>query len=469
MKKNIVLSYLEGLQAAHGQTYQKITAYFIPEFVTAIVLYSLPLLIDAFFIACLKSTESYATLGMTNSLLHFIVKVAEGLSVGTIVMTGILNGQKAYQKAGSVLINAFWTTVLVGSVITLSLFFGAPLIYWWYGLPPALVKLGIPFLQIRAVGVFFTFVYFAFIGFLRGIKNTQVPMMIFIAGCSLFLVCDYILIFGKCGFEPLHLTGSAVATVIQYVFMCVAAFFYVAFNPLMRQYGIKLFSHFANWHNVKQLFELSWPVMVDKGTMAWSYLWLGKCIAPMGTCVIASFAVIKDLERFAILPVIALAQVVTLLVSNDCGRHDWQGIKVTIKRIILLSSILTFAILFVCCLSPVTMIRFFDMKGEFTDFAAKLFPLISILTFFDILQLILASALRGAANVKIVMWTRLFVCCGLFAPVSYIFSTMNMTNQMLKFMLVYSSLYFANALMSIVYIRRLRGTAWIASALRNQK
>lgn len=95
MKKNIVVSYLEGLQAAHGQNYKKITAYFIPEFITAIVLYSLPILVDARFIACLQSTASYATLGMTNNLLHFIVKIAEGLSVGTIVMTGIFNGKKS--------------------------------------------------------------------------------------------------------------------------------------------------------------------------------------------------------------------------------------------------------------------------------------------------------------------------------------------------------------------------------------
>ena len=68
--------------------YSFITSFFVPEFITALVLYSIPLLIDARFIAYLQSTSAYATLGLTNTLLHFILKVAEGASVGILVITG---------------------------------------------------------------------------------------------------------------------------------------------------------------------------------------------------------------------------------------------------------------------------------------------------------------------------------------------------------------------------------------------
>lgn len=468
MKKSLLYSYVKGVQdVSRGQDYAGITAYFLPEFITAVVLYSFPLLIDARLVACLKSTSSYATLGVANTLLHFVVKIAEGLSVGTIVLTGQFNGTDRFKEAGSVLINAFWTTVLVGLSIATVLFLGSHAIYQWYGVPEQMIELGVPFLRLRAVGIFFTFVYFAFIGFLRGIKNTRVPMIIFMSGCAVFLFFDYALIFGRCGFPELQLQGSAWATVIQYGFMCAAAVGYALYNRTMKPYCVRLFSHFAQWHNVKNLLHLSWPVVVDKGTLAGAYLWLGKCIAPMGTCVIASFTVIKDLERFALLPAIAFAQVVTFLVSNDRGKSDWEGIKVTVKRILLLSSIMTLTVLFFCSLCPTSIIRVFDMKGEFTEFAARLFPLISLLSFFDVVQLILAGALRGAANVRMVMWTRLIVCGGIFVPLSYFFSQLAMTNQTLKFMLVYSSLYFGNALMGALYIRRFRGQQWIRQAVRN--
>lgn len=467
MKKNLLLSYFIGIRdKEHGQDFGDITRYFIPEFVTAIILYSLPLLIDARWIAHLQSTSAYATLGITNTLLHSIIKIAEALSVGTIIMTGQFNGVGNYKRAGNALTNAFWTTILTGGVVSSILYFGAGKIYLWYGMPTEMVALGVPFLRVRAFGIFFTFVYFAFIGFLRGVKNTHVPMNIFMLGCAIFLFFDYALIFGQFGFPECGLLGSATASVIQYAFMCAAGLAYIVRSKMLQEYEINLFSSFASWQTVKELFSVSWPVVVDKAALSFSYVWLGYCLAPMGTCVLASFSVIKDLERFALLPAIAFAQVITFLVSNDYGKQDWDGIKSTIKKIVFMSSLGVFGILFVCSLWPHYVIQIFDFKGEFTSFAARSFPIISVLAFFDVLQLILAGALRGAANVRVVMWARLIICTGIFAPMAYGFSCLSTENTVLKFVLIYSSLYVCNAIMSLVYIKRFRQEAWKHKALK---
>ncbi len=60
------------------------------------------------------------------------------------------------------------------------LYFGAHTIYNFYEAPPQMISLGVPYLRIRAIGVFFAFIYFALIGFLRGIKNPKLPMLFFI-------------------------------------------------------------------------------------------------------------------------------------------------------------------------------------------------------------------------------------------------------------------------------------------------
>ena len=470
MKKDLFINYFQTIQSTtRGQNYSKITRYFFPEFITAIALYSIPLLIDARFIAHLKSTTTYATLGVTNTLLHFIIKIAEGFSVGTIILAGQQNGIKNFRQTGNVLINAFWTTVIFGLLISAFLFFGASYIYYWYNVPAEMITMGVPFLKLRAISVFFTFIYFACIGFLRGIKNTRVPMYIFIAGSALFLLSDYLLIFGKWGFPELGLQGSAVASIVQYSTMCFIACVYLFLSKEIKPYTVSLLTYCAQWKNVKRLLAISWPIMVDKGTLAGAYLWLGKCLAPMGTSVLASFAVIKDLERFALLPAIAFAQVVTFLVSNACGKQDWDGIKITIKRIVLLSSLMVLSILFLCSLCPAKIIQFFDKQGDFTTFAAAAFPIISVFALFDVLQIILAGGLRGSANVKTVMITRLTICLGFFIPVSYFLSSLDMTNQMLKFVLIYSSLYLGNALMSILYIRRFKGKDWKKQAVRNSE
>ena len=461
MKKNIFSSYLTGIKdRSHGEGFAKILRYFFPEFVTAVILYSLPMLIDARWIAHLQSTSAYATLGITNTILHSIIKIAEGLSVATIVMTGQLNGMGELKRVGKALVHAFWTTIIVGGLVSAVLYFGAYRLYMWYRLPEAMIVLGAPFLKVRAIGIFFTFVYFGLIGFMRGIKDTRTPMMIFIVGCALFLFFDYALIFGAFGFPQWGLLGSAVASVIQSVSMCLFALYYVVQNKTLKQYEIKLFSVFTSTRSMWELCKLSVPVVIDKAALSWSYVWLGYCLAPMGTCVLASFAVVKDLERFALLPAIAFAQVITFLVSNDYGRHDWEGIKTNSKKIIFMASISVLGILYVCSLWPSDIIKLFDFKGEFTVFAAKMFPVVSILAFFDVLQLILAGALRGAANVQVVMWTRLLVCAGFFAPLAYMFSRIDTPHILIKCVLVYSCLYIGNAVMGLVYIKRFRAEAW---------
>lgn len=461
MKKGLLSSYVSGIRdKQNGESLGKIFRYFLPEFITALVLYSLLYLLDAYWIADLKSTSSYATLGVTNTLLHFIVKVAEGLSVGAIVLTGFYNGKSRFKQAGRTFTDVFWTTCVSGVVFSSILFFGAYWIYWLYGVPQDMIALGVPFLKIRAVGILFMFIYFAFIGFLRGIKNTKTPMKIFILGAVVFLFFDYALIFGEFGFPKMELRGSAMATVLQYGVMLCTVILCFLFDKKYRLYGIDLFSVFTEGSQFKRVLKLSWRVMIDKATMAGAYIWLGAMITPMGKYALATFTVVKDLERFALLPAVAMAQVVTFLVSNDYGAQNWHGIKSNTKKIIFISSTMVFSILIILSIWPSFFVGLFDRNGDFTWLAARVLPFLSVLVFFDLLQLILSGAMRGASNVNTVMITRLLVCIGYFAPVSYFFSCASIQDPVLKFVLIYGSFYIGNALMSISYIHRFRGEKW---------
>ena len=57
-------------------------------------------------------------------------------------------------------------------------------------------------------------------------------------------------------------------------------------------------------------------------------------LATLGPTAIATFDIIKNLERSAIMPAGAFAQVVTLLVSNRIGAGDYNGAKANIVKIL---------------------------------------------------------------------------------------------------------------------------------------
>lgn len=461
MVRSFITRYINDVyNGEKGEQYGTLLRYFVPEFITNFLLYAMPFWLDAAFIGSLASTTTYATLGVTNSFLHLIIKVGEAISVGTVVLSGQFNGQNLFENAGRALRDAFWLTTILGLTFGSVLFFGAHTIYTWYGVSEEIVALGVPFLRLRAVGVLCMFIYLALIGFLRGIKNSRAPMKIFIFGSMLFVFFDYALIFGHFGFPALGLQGSAIATVIQYSSMMIIALGYVLFNKKNLKYSINLFSGLTDISYVKHLLAISWPVVLDKSIMAWAYVWLGKMIATMGTDGIAAFCVVKDMERFAFLPAIAFAQIITFLASNDVGTKNWEGVKVNIKKTIILAMGMVSILLSFFIYYRASIINIFDKKGDFSGIAMQAFPILSIFIIFDLVQLILSGALRGAGNVRIVMMVRFVTCFAYFVPVSYVLSRWQFENEAVKLILLYGSFYLGNALMSIWYIRRFRSEHW---------
>lgn len=459
MNKICVYRYFNDLAIDDsGQRYTTIFRYLYPELITAFILYSFLNLIDAHFVAGLQSTSLYAAQGITNTLMHFITKIIEGFSVGTIILCGQYNGKGDYQSVGKAAISAFWVTFIIGIFLTALLYGTAEFIYYWYQVPAKIAQVGARFLSLRALSIFFSCLYLTLIGFLRGIKNTRVPMYIFLGGAVIFIFFDYALIFGAFGFPALKLKGSALASIIHYAAMSLAALVYILWHDRHR-FNLHLFKSF-DLAQAGIIMRLSWPVMIDKATLAAAKVWLSYLIASMGKTELASFTVIKDMEQLAIVPGIACAQVITFLVSNDYGSQNWHGIKINIKRLLFIACALVFALLCIFSYLPETIIACFDKKGSFIHFAATAFPLISFFVIFDILQLILSAALRGAADVKTVMHARFLVTLCFFIPLSYIVAILPIESSMVKFIMIYSSLYIGNALMSIVYFIRLRGTAW---------
>lgn len=460
MAKSLLKKYIADVwQEQHGESYRTIFNYFWPEFITALILSSLLHLVDSMFIASIKSTSAYATLGVTSTLLHFLTKIAEGLSVGTMILCGQYNGIADYKRVGRAAISGFWLTVLVGGIISIVLFIMAPSIYMWYQVPEKMIHIGARFLRLRAISVFLSFLFFACIGFLRGVKNTRLPMQLFMLGGLVFIVCDYLLIFGVAGFPRLKLYGSAIASIAQYTVMLIGVVWYILRHKENKLYVLDPIQS-SDSFTARNILALSWPVMIDKAVLAGAKMWLAKLIGPMGKTALASFTVIKDMEQLAFVPAVACAQVITFLVSNDYGRHNWLAIKTNIKKILFCACIMVFTILMFFSLFPQIVIQFFDTKKVFGTFAAQAFPLLSILVFFDVLQLILAGALRGASDVKTVMLVRLTTCVLFFCPCSYILMQLPIATPLYKFVVVYGSFYLCNGIMSIIYIQRFRGHAW---------
>ena len=443
-----------------GLSYGKIFHYFYPECISALIIYFLPYCIDCLFICHLQSTNSYAISGIVDNFLTMFLKASEGLSIGTIIVAGYYNGLHDFKKAGEAFVDAFWTVLCIGVIVSTSLYFLGFAICAFNKFSPEMIEQGIPYLKCKAISVFFIFLYFALVGFLRAIKNTFVPMVVFACGAVVFVITDYILIFGAFGMPQLCLFGSAVASVVQYAFMSVVMMIYIVYAQKHEKYEISILHAKFNWCRIAKLLWVSIPVVIDKVSISFAYAWLGSCMSHLGATAGAAFSCIKMMERFAFLPAIASAQVITFLVSNDMGQHRWNDIHANIKRVLIIATFMVGTILLIGSLWPSWFVTFFDKKGEFGHLVAIIFPALSVLILIDLLQLILSAALRGAGDVQTVMFTRAVVISFYFIPATYVISWFTFHAMVTKMLVTYAAFLFGNALMSIVYVYRLRQNHW---------
>ncbi len=442
-----------------GNNVSSILGYFFPELITAFVLYSALPLFDSLLIVELKATPMFIVMGVTRHLFNFITKVAEGLSIGTVVMCGQYNGRQDFKGVGVGAMSSLWIMGIVGFIVSSALYIGAPSIYRWYGIPESMIDLGTSFLRLRAVGIFLMFLYFSIIGFLRAIKNTRVPMILFVLGALCFIFFDWALVLGRWGFPRLALQGSSWAFLIQHLVMCLGALTYMICSKDVRTYSIHILSSYRNTA-AKNIVSLSWPVMIDKASIAWTKMWLVPFLAPVGTAALASYNVINELAQLAFVPAIAFGQVITFLVSNDVGAGNWLGVKRDIKKVLIMSVLSASVVLIYFSFNAQKVVGFFDKTGDFTNFAAAALPIISALAIIDLIQLILSASLRGAGDVKTVMLVRLFACTVFFVPVTWFFSWLPLENTLIKFILIYGTFFLNTGIMNLLYMRRLSGKDW---------
>jgi MATE family multidrug resistance protein len=443
-----------------GDSLWSIVRYWFPELISQTIIFTLPPVLDSYIIASSQSILTYGALGMTSSVLHTLFKLSEAIPVAAIAIIGRYNGAKEYEKCGAALGDIFWTTFFIGFLQFVLIFLLASNLFVWLGVSPEIATLGVPFLRIKSLGLFLTFIAAGLLGFIRAVKNTRTPMIITVTAMVAFVFFDYALVLGKFGFPNLSLTGSGLATIIQYGIMNLLALGYILLNPDYKKYFVHVFFSVFNLKRSAHILNLSWPIIIDKSIVAWSYVWLSKLIAPMGTMAIASYDVVKNMERFAFLPAVAAGQIITFLVSNRLGAQDHDGANANVKKILLFTAITTIPSLIFMCVNAEYFISFFDQNNNFTAFATKVLPFISLLVIFDFTQVVLAGALRGAGDIKTVMVGRFVTIMFFFVPFSWFISKLPIESQAVRFTMIYGSFYIATGIIGVIFLFRMKSHKW---------
>ena len=346
------------------------------------------------------STVELGAASFVNNVFNLAIIFSTGFSYGLTPIVGGLYGTHQFAPAGQALRNSLLANLMVALLLTICmtlLFLNIERL----GQPEELIPLIKPYYLVLLASLVFVMLFNGFKQFTDGITDTKTAMWILLGGNVLNIIGNYILIYGKFGFPELGLLGAGISTLFSRIVMVVVFVIIFMRSPRFIRYKVGFFR--LGWSRVvfSRLNGLGWPVAFQMGMETASFSLSAIMIGWLGTIALASH------------------QVMLVRVSNFNGQDDMVNVRRSAYAGFHLMMALGVVLSFIVFLCRNYLGGWFTDSSEVAAMVTSLiFPFL-VYQFGDGLQITFANALRGIADVKLMMVIAFIAYFIISLPVGY--------------------------------------------------
>ncbi|MDY2641156.1 MAG: MATE family efflux transporter [Mediterranea sp.] len=370
------------------------------------------------------STQELAAASFVNNLMILAVVTGIGFSMGLTPVVGALCGQKRLEDAGIALRCSIKANSGVGILLTLL----ALLLYLFIdqlGQPDELLPLIRPYYLIVSATLLPVMWFNSGKQFTDGIALTRYGMWILLAGNGLNILGNWLLINGIGPFPELGLQGAGISTLFSRLAMVAAYVIILSRGERFAPFRIGLFSR-KHHQEKRQLFRrlclLGFPMAMQSGMETASFSLTAIMVGWLGTVALASHQIMCTISQFNFMMYLGLGTAVSIRISHFYGQGDMTHVKQTASAGFHLMLILEVMLSLLLILMHKEMGGWFTDSPEVTAMVASLFVVFIAYQFGDGLQINYANALRGIADVKVLVIIAFIAYFIISLPASYLFA-----------------------------------------------
>lgn len=363
--------------------------------------------VDRMFLAW-YSPDAIAAAMPSGILNYTIMSLFIGTASYVTTFIAQYQGSGRPDRIGPVLWQGLYLS-LAGGILILCLIPFSGRIFDFVGHEPAVRREEVVYFRWLCLGGFPVIASSALSGFFSGRGKTWPIMWVDIITTAITIGLDYLLIFGNWGFPAMGMKGAAIATVIS-------AFcsFLMYLSLIMRPSHDRDFRVISGWRPEKELFlrimRFGFPsgiqFCLDMAGFTIFILILGR----LGTVSLAASNIAFNINTLAFMPMIGFSIAVSVCVGQYLGRDrpdlaqrsTWSGFVMTF---LYMSSI---AFLYVAV--PDLFVNPFvyqSHSGEYAEIRSLSIVLLRFVAFysvFDTMNVIFASAIKGAGDTRFIMY-----------------------------------------------------------------
>lgn len=316
-------------------------------------------------------------------------------------------GSGQSRKAAS----AVWQSIYFALLASMAVIAFVPLagsLFRFAGHDPAVRQQEVQFFTILIYGGGFAVLSSAVSCFFTGLGKTWTVMKINIAATVVTIVLDYLLIFGNLGFPRMGIRGAALATVASSVFGSIAFLVVFLNRHNDRNYGTR-----GAWRFDSDIFlrlmRFGSPSGVQFMLDMISFSLFVMLVGRLGAVELGATTLAFQVNTIAFLPMIGFSIATATLVGQRLGenkpvlaaRATWSAfhltfVYMTVMAVLYVTVPGVFLAPFASRADPVTF-------APINSMALVILRFIALYSIFDTMNLVFASALRGAGDTLFVM------------------------------------------------------------------
>ncbi|MEE9549852.1 MAG: MATE family efflux transporter, partial [Candidatus Binatia bacterium] len=275
------------------------------------------------------------------------------------------------------------------------------------------------YFRIRIAGTPFTFLWFASVGFLRGIQNTRTPMLIALFVNGLNIALDYALIYGEFGFPSMGLLGAAIASVACQVLGAGLCLWILFSSSYASEYGLTQWRYHAS--RFRSLATIGRDLAVRTGALRFSLIFATATASRMGAVFLSSHEIAFQLWILCSDSVDGLAVAGQALVAKYLGADRTEKAIRLGKTLIVwgCSAGVAFGLGYFFFKEP--LIHLFTKSPDMIQsLNNEIFPLLILFQPLNGIVFVLDGVLIGAHDTRFLMWAMLIGAFIIYIPISWL-------------------------------------------------
>ena len=384
--------------------------------VLEMVLESLFAVVDIYFVNKI-GIDASSTVVLTEASLSILYSVAWGLAIGVTAMVARRAGEKNFEAASEIAVQAILLGSFLSLIISVVGFIFPKEILMLMGATDKSAQENYLFTQIMLTGNIVIVLLFINNAVFRGVGNASIAMKALLIANAINIVLDPLLILGIGPFPKMGIVGAAVATTFGRSCAVVYQFYHLFHGKALIKLAVKQFT--VQISLIRSILITSSGGMFQFIIGSCSWIFLAMIIAESGPAAVSGYGTAIRICIFTLLPAWGMANAAATLVGQNLGANQPERAEKSVWRTAFLTFCFFALVAVIFFIFGEQLMRFFIQDKGAIIAGTQCLHILAIGYVFFAYGMIVSQAFNGAGDTKTPTYINLFVFWLLQIPVAY--------------------------------------------------